>query len=404
MDDLTLIRSFRAECADDDPRARAAAWRALEASFDPASATSSTTSARPPRRGLLALAGAGGIAVIVAGLLVFSSGPTAEPAAAEVLRETAAIAAAADSPPESPPGPGQFLYAKTKTLEYESWIPGGSTSMGGPINRPGAFAALVPTDRENWLSPDGAGRSRETMGTPQFLSSAEESRWEQAGSPLPGQFDPSYQDANPGLFNHITDSGGHVLEMRRGVFDIETPKPQGRGLGPNFGFPDVSSLPTEPEALRLAIQNHPLPGTGNRPGGKPLDTPLDTEETILGLWGILQQPMVAPPLRAAVFNALAELPGIELDRDATDLVGRAGYAISFDDKYGRRGEYIFDPKTSEILGQRTVILTSGLARYPSEWIPAGHAIRDVAFLQSKVVDSPREPADEGLDHLIFSGE
>jgi hypothetical protein len=29
MDDLTLIRSFRAERADGDPRARAAAWRAL---------------------------------------------------------------------------------------------------------------------------------------------------------------------------------------------------------------------------------------------------------------------------------------------------------------------------------------------------------------------------------------
>jgi hypothetical protein len=395
MDDLTLFRSFRAECADDDPQVRAAAWRALEAKFDPTLTTSSAIPARSRRRGLFALAGAAALAAIVTGLLVFSSGPTAEPAAAEVLRETAAIAATTGSPAESPPGPGQFLYAKTKTLEYQSWIPGGSTSMGGPLNRPDAFAALVPTDRENWLSPAGSGRWREVMGTPQFLSDAEQDRWEQAGSPLPRTFDPRYQDGyrdGPGA--------GHVLELRRGVLDMEVPKPQGRGLGPNFGFPDVAGLPTEPEALRLALQSRPRPGTGNQPGGKPAETPLDTEETILALWGILQQPMTAPPLRAAVFNALAELPGIGLNRDATDLVGRSGYAISFDDKQGLRGEYIFDPKTSEILGQRTVLLAPGLARYASEWIPAGNTIRDVAYLQSGVVDSIHETA--GMDGPVPS--
>jgi hypothetical protein len=171
------------------------------------------------------------------------------------------------------------------------------------------------------------------------------------------------------------------------VIDIELPKPpEGRGPGPNFGFPDTSGLPTEPEALRLAIQNHPLPGTGNRPGGKPLDT----EETILGLWGILQQPVIAPELRAAVFNALAELPGIELDRDATDLVGRPGYAISFfDQASGLRGEYIFDPDTSAILGERIVLADPGRSS-SNEGLPAGLTIRENAYLQAGVVDSTTE--------------
>jgi hypothetical protein len=89
MDDLTLIRNFRAERADDDPRARDAARRALEARFDSASTISPAPPTRSPRRGLVALAGAGAIGAIAAAILVLSSGPTAEPAAAEVLRQAA---------------------------------------------------------------------------------------------------------------------------------------------------------------------------------------------------------------------------------------------------------------------------------------------------------------------------
>jgi len=62
MDDLTLLRSFGAERADDDPRARAAAWRALEARFAPASPAAP---ARSPLRGLLVLACVAAIAALV---------------------------------------------------------------------------------------------------------------------------------------------------------------------------------------------------------------------------------------------------------------------------------------------------------------------------------------------------
>lgn len=391
MDDLTLLRNFRAERADDDPRARAAAWQALEVRFGP---VHPTFPAAPPRsrRGLLALAGAGMTAAIVAGILVLSSGPTAEPAVAEVLQEAAV--AAADTPPESPPGPGQFLYTKTKTLELEGWVPGSDrVSMGSPLDRshiPNAFAALIPTDREIWISPDGAGRQREILGTPQFLAGAEQSRWEQAGSPLPGNFDPGNQDTGTGWLGYMTRTGGHLLELRRGVVDIERAEPKG-GLGPNFGYPDLTGLPTEPKALRLAIEDRQAAVTGTDPGGMQLDT----KEMVYSLWGILQQPIVAPALRAAAFNALAELPGIELDSDATDLVGREGYAIGYlDQETGERGEYIFDPETSVILGQRTVLVYPGrISLY--EGLSAGLVIRDVAYLQSKVVDSTSEPAEDG---------
>jgi hypothetical protein len=377
MDDLSLLHSFRAEDGDGDPGARAAAWRALEARFELASPPPSPRPARPPRRGLLALAGAATVAAVVAGFLVLSSGPAAEPAAAEVLHATATIAA------ESPavlPGPGEFLYTKTTALEFEGWTRGRGPSYGATTALPGAFAALVPTEREFWISPEGAGRSREVLGTPQFLTSAEQSRWEQAGSPLPSPFEPSTRPP------HVGD-GARVLESRRGVLDIELPIQE--GFGPNFGFPGLGALPTEPEALRLAVQNRELAGFGNEHGGKPAAEPLDTEETFGELWSILSQPNASPPLRAAAFDAMAELPGIELDRDATDLIGRSGYAIVYKDQHGLRNEYVFDPETSTVLGLRTVLLNP--ERSPMwEQIPAGTALRDVAYLRSGVVDSTGE--------------
>jgi len=383
MDDLTLLRSFRAEHADGDPRPRAAAWRALEARFDPAPTTSSATATHSRSRGLLALAGAAALSALIAGFLVLSSEPTTEPAAAEALQRVATVAA--DSPPELRPEPGQFLYKKTKTLELEGWLPGSRrVSHGGPMQQPGAFAALVPADHEFWVSPEGAGRIRETVGTPEFLSDAEQSRWEQAESPLPMASDPSGQGT-------VLGTDVHVLEAGRGVIDVERPEPKGHGSDPNLGFSDISRLPTDPEALRLTIQNQQTPPSGDDPAA----TPLETKDMVFPLWGILQHPIVEPVLRAAVFNALAELPGIELDRDATDLVGRNGYAISFlDQETGLRGEYVFDPDTSAILGERTVLAEpERLSAY--DGLPADLTIRDVAYLQSGVVHSTAEPSGDG---------
>ena len=52
--------------------------------------------------------------------------------------------------------------------------------------------------------------------------------------------------------------------------------------------------------------------------------PYGDEETIQGLFAILEKPTVTPAIRAAVFNALAEIPGTTLDPDARDVTGENG--------------------------------------------------------------------------------
>jgi hypothetical protein len=380
MDDLTLLRSFRAERDDGDPRARAAAWGELEAMFEPAS-TAPASPARSPRRGLLALAGAGTLAAVAVAALILSSGSATEPAAAEVLHQTAAVAASGEGAPALQAGSGQYYFMKTKELELKGWYPGSYEVPGAPTSRQGGFTALVPSESEWWLSPEGGSRTRTTLGKLRFLSGDEESRWEAAGSPLPSNFEPSRQ-AELGLGS---ESGVRLLESRPGVVDLEHLQSDG-GASPGL-YPDLSKAPTDPEALRAAVENREVAGY-SEPGN-----PLDAQETIEDLTGLLSRPNASPALRAAAFNAVAEMAGVELDRSATDLVGRTGFAVSYDRGHGIRDEYIFDPRTSESLGERTVLVDpSGEPQWKG--YEAGLTIRDVAFLESGVVDSTRERPDE----------
>jgi hypothetical protein len=396
MDDLTLFKSLRSERAEDDPVARAEAWRALEDRFDAASAPapSAPVATRPRRRRhllrrrrLVVFAGATAAAAALAGVLVFGSGPTAQPAAAEILHRTAAVAASPDAPTASPlPGPGQFLYRKLRRVELESWLPGAGKDqpammMGGTMPQAGAFTVLMPTTQEEWLALDGAGGFREVAGTPQFLTSEERSRWEAAGSQLPPPFNLEYQRQYPQAF---ADGEAHP-----GVVESE------HGSWKNFHFPDTSSLPTDPEALRLAVEGNQIQVSGFNLM-YPSAQHLDAEQSAAELLNVLQEgtPMT-PQLRAAIFNALAEIPGVEVDTEATDSLGRQGYAIgSVDAATGNRLEYVFDPDTAELLAQRDVLGKPGQGAY-LKGVRAGLTVRETDYLETAVVDSTGETGGEG---------
>lgn len=387
MDHKIPLESFRAERADRDPRAQAAAWAALEARLEEATMSSAGRTGRLPRWRLLAIAGAGAMAAVVTAIVILSSESATESAAAEVLHETAAVAASGEGAPALRAGPGQYYFTKMKELELKGWYPDSYEIPGSPASRPGGFSALIPSENERWLSPEGGSRTRTTLGTPHFLSSAEQRRWEAAGSPLPSAFEPSSQAEIRRLYSGTSE---RVLELARGIIDIERRRPNG-GTNPELLYPDLSGDPTDPAELRLAIQNHQAAGISDEPG-----KPLGTTETIEDLAGILPyHPNASPALRAAAFNALAEMPGVELNRNATDLVGRSGYAISYErPQVGERDEYIFDPETSRFLGERTVLVDP--MQDPVEWkgYEAGLITRDVAYLQSEVVDSTHERPEQ----------
>jgi hypothetical protein len=401
MDDLTAIRSFRATRDTEPPEAREAIRRALEArmyaaaaearTFGEAVARSHPPASSPRRRGLferrrrvLAFAGAIAVAAVVAGALVLGSGPTAQPAsAAEILHEAAGAAAASEAPGTLVPGPGQFLFRKERRLSVAGWlspVPGPdadtpTATTGGTMHGPDAYNAVVPTTVEEWVADDGSGRLREALGPLQFWSPAEEAGWRGAGSPPPPPFNPEYRQLYPEAFRHLREANSHVLDFEQ------------QGFGASFHFSDTSKLPTGPKTLRRAVEANAI-----EVGGFNLLYPkakhLDAEQTKEELINVLFEGAPAPRLQAAIFNALAEVPGVEVVA-ATDSLGRDGDAIKFAVEDGVRREYLFDPETSNLLANRGVLVDPAASRSYKE-LPAGTTIGERDFIASGVVDSTGE--------------
>jgi hypothetical protein len=291
------------------------------------------------------------------------------------LRRAAAVAGASESKVEAPPGPGELLYTKTMEVHLEAWDPDNPAGFrtkpryftDRQLGEGDAMPALVPISKQVWTAPDGKTRERETLGRIEFLSAADQLRWEEAGSPPPWAFDPREH-------NVVRDRSGRLLK------DFASRAFRGRR---EFAYMSrLSELPTEPEALRLAIENRsasssalaPSPANSQRGGA-----------TVERLLEILSEPIADPALREAAFGALAEIPGIGFQRNVSDAVGRRGDAIAWVRERGFGRRWIFDPRTSRILAQAEMIF--GPPSTAENGVPPDTVFRESAYLQSGIVDS-----------------
>ncbi|HET8565523.1 MAG TPA: hypothetical protein VFL77_03520 [Solirubrobacterales bacterium] len=289
-------------------------------------------------------------------------------------------ARAGGAPAAAPPAPGQFLYAKTKEVQLQGWEPDGRG--GGFEGRPRHFTAnllgprsdarpaLVPTIKEAWTAADGRTRVRETLGRVEFLSGEDQRRWEEAGSPPPFAYDPGEHDVS-------RDGSGRPVK--------EFASRSWRGGHVFSNLSKLSRLPTEPEALRLAIEGR---GGESSPGApSPAGSHVGgvTAERLLE---ILAEPITSPALRTAAFDALAELPGIALKRNVADVAGRRGEAITWVRERGFGRELIFDPSTAKVLAQVEMIF--GPPSTGEYGVPAGTVFRETAYLRSAIVDSKHQ--------------
>jgi hypothetical protein len=288
------------------------------------------------------------------------------PAGAE--EDEAATAAAAAATPAA----GQFLYAKTEMVQLQSWEPNGPGT--GPkdhprhftsrVSLPGGRRALVPSTKEVWTAPDGKTRVRETLGKVEFLKPSDQKLWEEAGSPPPYEYDPAE--------HHITeDAAGNPMK--------EFASLDWRGKHAFAVVPKLFQLPTEPAALRNAIEGQP---EGSAPQAA---SSQNGNTTVQRLLEILEEPEASPELAAAAFAALGEIPGIKHEGEKTDAAGRTGEALSSEDDTGFGRRIIFDPATSKVLANSEMVL--GAPSTKTYGVPAGTVFREKAFLESGIVDS-----------------
>ena len=336
MNELDLIRGFRAEVPDPSPAAAGRARRAW----------------RPrPRRGRGQLPRAAALAAALAAVgtavaLVLPAedgGRLGSPAAsaAQILKR----AAAAQAAPGRPLRPGEFWYTRIHT----QWL--GSTDIGG------GMSYIAPTVREDWIAIDGyRGFRSRSAGPPRFLGPRDRARWVAAGKP-------DLVGSNDGrMFRHFPPAGSEMA--RKPFYDGSE----------NVSYRELLGLPREPEALHARLRATAVACEC----GKSVD-----QETFVIVGDMLRDTPIPGDLRAALLRAAALIPGIERIERIRDAAGRMGTGVAIESG-GRRSVLIFDSESYALLGE------SDFALKRSNYVDAapGKFVSGSAIMESGIVKSP----------------
>jgi hypothetical protein len=145
---------------------------------------------------------------------------------------------------------------------------------------------------------------------------------------------------------------------------------------PKYWYPD--NLPTDTDAMVALLYRES--------GGyqSPNKAPLDVNSFLYGVSYIDEgHAYVRPAVLSAMFSAMAQIPGLTVERDVVDAAGRHGISVGCPDP-GERRELIFDSQTYAFLGVRDVAVQED---YPGD-IPAGAVIDSTAYLRNGIVDRP----------------
>jgi hypothetical protein len=264
----------------------------------------------------------------------------AEPAAAEVLH-SAALASIQNSDPVL--APGQYLRVAT-TAVYGTAV-GISDSKIAVFLYTSKKCLYVPADRnDDWVRVWGLNKPYKTFG-PTSERVAKES-WAAEVS------------------RNGADFQG-LMRARNGAFYSDDPQSPDR----------LAALPRDPAALLDYIHKATI-GQGSSPDG----------EALVWIADALRSGVVPAEIRAALYNAAAMIPGVEITEKQANLNGATGIAIGrLETVNGIRQDLIIDPNTGQLMGERQV-LTRG---YGPDYFPVGTVIGWTA-ITTTVVDSAPE--------------
>ncbi len=354
MDDVTLVRQFRAEVPEPDgatlDRIRDDVVAALPARDARRPGRMRLLAAFRNRRPAVRLAiAAGVVAVIALSTIVVDAlvPPNGRPvigheAAAAAFYQAAAVAIRASDPPLKP---GQFYYRRTVEVA-------GAGFADGPC---GGLFYLQKSVYETWIPKDWSDqwmRRQADEVERYFFRPSDEAKAKQCGArpPFPGI---EVRKAPAGLFypegafrlgDEPRDASGAIV-YNPSPAEIARRLAQGNWQGPTPPF--MAGLPRDPKRLLDRIY-HDSKGQGR---GR-------DEEAFVFVRDILRSGVVPADLRAALFSAAALIPGVRLVSDSVNLEGRHGVAVAMSDHGETRVELIFDPASGEVIGEREVVLVA----------------------------------------------
>ena len=337
--ELRYLHAFRAAAAAPDEEARAALLAEIEvaASSPSAQPAAATPSAPAPaarsapavpaggrarrRRSLLAglggLAAAGAAAVAIA-LGTGVGGGDVRPQPASAVEALRAAAGAASAQPYVPLTPGRYWYVKTS----------GFGDMTGSDTARRTMSVTLPVTTERWTAPGRWSRSRTAIGTAaRFPTERDRRLWIAAGRPWAGT---------------VHDDRG-------------APSPYDRDERPfasdRLGTARPEDLPEEVERLAERVRQIADAGAAAY-GGAGSAGREQVWGTAVRLLAQGDAPL-PPRTRAALFEVLAQIPGVTSRGTVRDARGRSGTAIALTLFGSLREELVVDERTGTLLETRS---------------------------------------------------
>ena len=345
MDELTLLRHLRStdEISDNTFAERRALLIQQMTSATPIrSNVTSMPTRKPSRRTILVLTSVAAAVAIVAGTIAFGVGPTGGASAqAAVVLNTAAKAT--EILPDPVLRAGQYLAIATveESLTY------GSAPADQDPNGPNRSPGFIFPSRITLYAP--ANRNDQwaevrTYARPTILFGDEATR--AAGLKAAQQWASKSEGIRHGSADSFAE-GSPVDSM-------------------------VLGLPLDPAALVKYLY-------ATRQGG----SASADEDAMVRIIDILRTGLAPADKRAALFRALALIPGVEVTKQQATLNGQVGVALGRQDpSRDYRAEIIVDPKTGNMIGEREVLTQ------PRGDVPSGTVIKSTSVSVSIVNRAP----------------
>jgi hypothetical protein len=267
------------------------------------------------------------LALVATNVLGPRGAATAE--AAEVLNQAAAAAAEVTDPAV---GPDQFLLVET------DWKSLGVHSSAAVLEEQKRML-YVPGDADaSWYLRVEIERPDQVLGNPE----------------------------DEGLVRYLENFPFDKLRHYQGAYGK---------FGGKYVLPtaeDFADMPRNPDGLLDYVYAMP---SGSDWGPDERAFRVISDALIMGL--------VPADLRAAMYEALAKIPGVFLTDGVANLGGRQGVAISYRNEAGYSVEQlILDPTTGEFIGVREVTIKA------DRFIPAGTVVNSSAVTRSVVDEVP----------------
>ncbi|GAA3263248.1 CU044_5270 family protein [Nonomuraea helvata] len=183
-------------------------------------------------------------------------------------------------------------------------------------------------------------------------------------------------------------SAGRDPEGNFHVRDVP-PDPGDDDLSPQQYREKLLKLPTDPDKLLAHVVGDRHWIDYPKEESKLVEDPDSRAYRILSLY-LKQQAVMPPKLEAAIFRALAKIPGVEIEQNVRDATGRTGLGL-FRSTIGEENErryLILDPRTYRVMADQSIWLRDEVINGEVAF-RKGAVFADV-WLAAGIVDKPGE--------------